>query len=107
MSTEPVVCASLPSSESATRLLEGDLSSLPLLARDFAGRTILTGAGLYLAGDREFWTWLRHALGCSLSIEMFVLWYRAWKMPPAQGPGVPSWDPAAGIQQPITRLPAP
>ena len=111
VSNETITCASLPSSESATRLLNGDLGSLPLLARDFAGRTLLTGLGLYLAGDREFHTWLRHAVGCSLSIEMFVLWYRAWQMPAPSGP--PIWDPAAGVRAgalpaftPLTQFPS-
>ena len=84
--TDPAACATLPSSETATRLLAGDASAWPVLIRDFIGRAAIIGSGLWLAGDRDFGAWLRHSVGASLGFEMFVLWHRALEMPPMQDP---------------------
>jgi len=100
--SEPAACASLPSSESATRLLAGDVTVLPLFVRDFVGRAAIVATGLWLAGDHEPRTLARHAIGGSLAIEAWVLGYRAWEMPPQQ-PGVPS-QPKACASIPSAEL---
>jgi len=84
--TDVANCATLPSSESATRLLDGDLSVVPLFVGHFLGRAAIIGSGLWIAGDRNPSTWFRHSVAGALGFEMFVLWHRALELPPTRDP---------------------
>ena len=71
---------SLPSSVTAARLVSGDLSALPYMARDLVGRAALIalGASSYrvLRGEQvELREVAPLALAGSASIEVFVLAY--------------------------------
>ena len=42
------MCPRLPSSDSAHRLTQGELSALPYVLRDVVGRAVLIGGGIYV-----------------------------------------------------------
>lgn len=63
----------LPSASHGLRLINGDLSAVPLVLGDFLVRAALIGAGMYVFGNRE--NTVRNALAGSAAIETFVL---AW-----------------------------
>lgn len=73
------VCATLPSSTAAYRLLAGEESALGEVIVSTAGRMALVGLGAWLAGVRgEQLT--RAAIGGGLGIEVFVIGYAAWNL---------------------------
>lgn len=67
-----VVECTLPSAQSACRLVQGDVSALPVVAGHMLGRAAIIGVGCYLAGFRS-----RDLVVASLSgaaaIELAVL----------------------------------
>lgn len=65
------VCASLPSSECAYALVQGDWSQLPTVVLTTLGRAALIGVGMALLGERR--SLVRNSLGGALGIEAFVL----------------------------------
>lgn len=64
-------CASLPSSEAAMRLVQGDPSASIAVVTTSLLRAGLIGVGLFLAGEREHL--LRNSLAAAGAIETFVL----------------------------------
>jgi hypothetical protein len=77
-------CASVPSSEAAYRLVEGDVGALGAVAGTMVLRAGLVGAGLYVAGERDPKTLAKYAAAGSVAIEAFVL---AWALYKTQGGG--------------------
>lgn len=73
MSTGPL---ELPSASSAKALVEGEPGALPRVLMHMLGRALLVGVGVWAAGGGEKTPQL--ALGGSMAIEAFVLYY-AWK----------------------------
>jgi hypothetical protein len=76
LATAPL-CPSLPSSECAYKLVQGDWSQLPACVLTTAGRAVLIGAGMALLGERQ--NLVRNAIGGALGIEAFVLAFAYWK----------------------------
>jgi hypothetical protein len=73
------MCPRLPSSDSAHKLTQGDLTAVPYVVRDVLGRAILIGGGIYLLGDvKGFSRIAKNALAGAAFIEMFVLLW-IWK----------------------------
>lgn len=68
--------AALPSGSSASALIGGDWSALPLAVGHTLLRSMLVGTGLLVAGEREHV--IRNAVAGSLAIEAFVLGWAAW-----------------------------
>jgi len=92
-------CPTLPSSETAYRVVIGDPGAVPYLARDLVLRGALCAVGIYAFGSRAHL--MRNALSCAAGIECFVLawvWFNAWNRgefappPPAPvlAPGLPA-----------------
>ena len=75
----PTTCPLLPSAGHASRLMNGELVAVPLVALDVLMRAALIGGGMYLAGARDKVP--RYAIGGSLAIETFVLAYLALTKP--------------------------
>lgn len=73
----PVCPAALPSGSSASRLIGGDWSALPLAVGHTLLRSALVASGLYAAGERAHV--VRNAVAGSFAIETFVLGWAAWK----------------------------
>lgn len=65
----------LPSADSACRLMGGDLSALPTAALHTAGRALIISVGIFAAGERDPKALARYSLGAALAIEAFAL---AW-----------------------------
>lgn len=73
------MCPTLPSADTAYRLLRGDSSAWPNLLRDLLGRAALIGVGVKVVGG----SWndaARYGAAGALSIEAFVLSYAAMKI---------------------------
>lgn len=68
----------LPSADTAERLVAGDMKALPNLARDLIGRAALVGVGCKIAGAS--WTeTVKYGLSGALAIEAFVMSYALLK----------------------------
>lgn len=65
----------LPSADSACRLMAGDLSAAPDAALHTLGRSALIAVGVYAAGERDLGKLARYSVGAALAIEAFAL---AW-----------------------------
>lgn len=76
MAFDQSMCPTLPSADTAYRLIRGDGSAVPNLLRDLLGRAALIGVGVALSGGSQ-----KEAIRCgiagALSIEAFVLTYAA------------------------------
>lgn len=70
------VCPKLPSSDSAYLFTQGDPTAPWLMLRDFIGRSVLVGSGMYLAGEREHL--VRNSLAGGAAIEFFVVLWIWW-----------------------------
>ena len=66
-------CASLPSSEAAARLVDGEPGAWAPVVGTALLRAALIGAGAVVAGEREPVRLARVALGGAVAIEAFVL----------------------------------
>lgn len=71
------LCASLPSSKAAYRLVAGDISAVPAVLGTMAGRAGLLAIGMYAFGARD--RLVLNALGGALAIEAFVLGHAAYR----------------------------
>lgn len=69
------ICASLPSSTCAYKLVQGDLTSLPAVFGSTLGRAGLISLGMLAFGERDTKTLVKYSLGGALAIEGFVLAY--------------------------------
>ncbi len=67
----------LPSAKTAYRLVGGDLTALPNLARDLLGRAALAGLGIWALGAKPGDA-VKYGLAGAASIEVFVLGYAAY-----------------------------
>jgi len=77
-------CPSLPSSETANAVLDGEPGSLVLLGRDLAVRGALVTTGVYLVdrffyGERDVKRSFARGLGGAAAIEVFVLMWMTYK----------------------------
>ena len=63
----------LPSADSACRLMSGDMSALPAAAFHTVGRAALIAVGIAAAGERDPRKLARYGLGAALAIEVFAL----------------------------------
>jgi hypothetical protein len=70
------MCPTIPSADTAYRLMRGDGSAVPNLIRDMVGRAALVGIGVALAGGSRDEA-IRYGIAGALSIEAFVLAYAA------------------------------
>lgn len=82
------ICATLPSADTAYRLIRGDASALPNLLRDLLGRAALIGVGVALAGGSKKEV-VRYGIAGALSIEAFVLSYAGYRVHRSQAAGPP------------------
>lgn len=76
MAIDQDMCPTLPSADTAYRLIRGDGSAVPNLLRDLLGRAALIGVGVAIAGGSKKEA-LRYGVAGALSIEAFVLTYAA------------------------------
>lgn len=77
------ICASLPSSECAFELVQGNWGALPQCVLTTLGRAVLIGAGMAVLGERQ--NLVRNSLGGALGIECFVLGWAYLKTRPMKG----------------------
>ena len=73
------VCATLPSSTAAYRLLAGEEDAVGAVVLSTVGRMALVGVGAWLAGVRGK-SLVRASIGGGIGIEAFVLAYSAWNL---------------------------
>ena len=71
----------LPSADSACRLMSGDLSALPSAAFHTLGRAALIAVGIYAAGERDPGKLARYSVGAAVAIEAFALAWAASQQP--------------------------
>ena len=71
------VCT-LPSSETACRIVHGDIKALPNMFRDTAMRGLLVSIGIVAVGERDAYKIIGYGLGGAAAIEAFVLAYSLW-----------------------------
>lgn len=69
-----------PSSRSAARALAGEPDAVADVLVHLAGRAVLIGVGLALAGERE--SLVRNAVAASTTIELALLVYQASDIEP-------------------------
>lgn len=87
----PLVCPTLPSSESAYNLVTNpSIGTALVVGRDTLVRGALIAIGMYIAGERKHL--VRNALGGAIAIEAFVLAY--------------TWAKTKSPQLPSTVIPA-
>lgn len=67
-----VACPTLPSSETAWKVVQGDPWAAAYVARDLAVRTGICSLGIYLAGGRG-WDVLKYGLGAASVIEVLAI----------------------------------
>lgn len=71
----------LPSADSACRLMSGDLSAIPSAAFHTIGRAALIAVGIYAAGERDPGKLARYSFGAAVAIEAFALAWAASQQP--------------------------
>ena len=75
--------AVLPSAESATAIVRGEVEALPTLALHWIGRSALVGLGMYAFGEREKLP--QQAMAGAAVIEASILLW-AWKQSRVEAP---------------------
>ena len=63
----------LPSASSACDVARGVPGAIPRAALHTAGRAVLIGAGIALAGERDIRRIARYSVGAALTIEAFAI----------------------------------
>lgn len=67
----------LPSGQSAQRLIDGDWSAIPMVVLHTALRGLLASGGIYLLGDRKHA--IRNGFAAAVGIEIYILTWASLK----------------------------